>query len=125
MSVIITRQRHILIVEDDGDICLLMEILLQSSDVTIRRAKTLAAAQEALEEDQPDVVVLDNRLPDGFGIDLISTIKKKYPAVKVMMVTGVDHAAQDLALEVGADAFLAKPFTKEQLVQSIRSLLTP
>jgi two-component system OmpR family response regulator len=124
MPVIITRQRHILIVEDDGDICLLMEIILQSSDITIKRAKTLAAAQEALEEDQPDIVLLDNRLPDGFGVDFIPRIKNNYPAVKVVMITGVDHAAQDLALEVGADAFLRKPFTQQQLQQVIRNLLS-
>jgi len=123
MSTLITRQRHILIVEDEGDLCLLLEILLQSSDVKISNARNLADAQAALEEEQPDLVLLDNRLPDGFGVDFISHIKTHYPTVKIIMITGVDLAARDLALEVGADTFLAKPFTQQQLYQSIKSLL--
>jgi two-component system OmpR family response regulator len=57
-----------------------------------------------------------------FGIDFISHIKKNYPAVKIIMISGFDAAAKDVALENGADLFLQKPFNKEQIYQSIVEL---
>ncbi|WPQ66596.1 response regulator [Chitinophaga sancti] len=68
-------------------------------------------------------MLLDNRLPVGFGIDFLSVVKKEHPTVKVIMISGVDAAAQDVALENGADAFLKKPFTKTQLHQAVTELL--
>src|SRR5579862_5609071 len=125
MSTIITRQRHILIVEDEGDMCLLIEIILQSQDVKISHVKNLSEAKAFIEEEEPDLILLDNRLPDGFGVDFIGVIKQNYPNVKIILITGIDLAAQDFALEAGADTFLAKPFNQQQLRQAIRSLLNP
>ena len=69
-------------------------------------------------------MILDNKLPDGFGIDFISFLKKNYPSVKIIMISGFDGSARDVALDNGADIFLEKPFTKDQLYQSIRELLS-
>jgi two-component system, OmpR family, response regulator len=66
---------------------------------------------------------LDNKLPDGLGIDFISYIKENYPSVKIIMISGYAPAAKDVALEKGADLFLEKPFTREQLYSSIKKLL--
>jgi two-component system OmpR family response regulator len=113
----------ILVIEDEGDMRLLLEILLQSKNIELHHVKNLFDAQQFLNKEQPELVLLDNRLPDGYGVDFISYIKKKYPEVKIIMISGVDAAAQDLALEVGADRFLTKPFTKQQLFHSIDSVL--
>jgi DNA-binding response OmpR family regulator len=89
----------------------------------LEHVKNLAAAQEYLAQEQPAVVILDNKLPDGFGIDFISHIKTNYPAIKIIMISGYDSSAEDVALENGADIFLEKPFTKDQLYQSIKGLM--
>src|SRR5688500_6306988 len=110
-----TDLKKVLIVEDEGDMCLLLNILLNGKEMELDHVKTLAAAEEYLQKEQPSVILLDNRLPDGFGIDFISFIKKNYPSIKIIMISGFDGSAKDVALHNGADIFLEKPFTRERL----------
>lgn len=114
--------RQVLIVEDEGDMCLLLNIMLNGK-VDLDHVKNLAAAEEYLQNEKPAVVILDNKLPDGFGIDYISYIKKNYPDIRIIMISGYDGSARDVAMENGADIFLEKPFTKNQLFEAITSLL--
>ena len=117
-----TKTKKILIVEDEGDMCLLLNILLNGKEMELDHVKNLSAAEEYLQTEQPSVIILDNKLPDGFGLDLIPFLKKQYPAIKIIMISGFDAAARDVALESGADVFLQKPFTKDQLWQSVKTL---
>lgn len=117
------KTKKVLIIEDEGDMCLLLNILLNGKEMELEHVKNLSAAQEYLEQHQPAVVILDNKLPDGFGVDFISFIKKNYPAIKIIMISGYDASAEDVALENGADIFLQKPFTRDQLYQSIKGLM--
>jgi DNA-binding response OmpR family regulator len=115
--------KKILVIEDEGDMCLILDLLLNGKQTVVDHVKTIAEAREFLEKEQPSLVLLDNRLPDGFGLDLIGFIKSNYPDIKIIMISGVDLAAGDVALEIGADIFLAKPFTKAQLNESVGHLL--
>jgi len=116
--------RHkILVIEDEGEMCLLLNLILDGQGLAVDHVKTLSAAKDFLEKESPSLVLLDNRLPDGLGVDFISYIKKSFPGVKIIMISGVDPEAADAALEIGADSFLAKPFTKKQLHESIQHLL--
>lgn len=117
------KAKKILIVEDEGDMCLLMNIILNGKETQVDHVKDLAAAEAYLQKEQPAVVLLDNQLPDGFGVDYIPNLKKNYPDVKIIMVSGFDGAAKDVALDNGADTYIQKPFTREQLSQSVKSLL--
>ena len=109
-----------LVVEDNGDMCLLLDIMLNGKDVELDHVKNLLAAREYLKNEQPAVVILDNKLPDGFGVDFVSYIKDKYPGIKVIMISGYDASAEDVALENGADIFLQKPFTLPDRVARVR-----
>jgi two-component system, OmpR family, response regulator len=113
----------VLIIEDEGDMCLLLNILLNGKELELDHVKSIAGAAEYLQNEKPSVVILDNKLPDGFGIDYISDIKKNYPDIKIIMISGYDGSAKDVALENGADIFLEKPFSKDQLYGSIKSVL--
>ena|SRR5688572_19226070 len=117
------QPRKVLIIEDEGDMCLLLNILLNGKEMELDHVKDLSAAQEYLEQETPSVVILDNKLPDGFGIDFIPHIKQKYPAIKIIMISGYDASAEDVALENGADIFLQKPFSRDQLYQAIKRLM--
>jgi two-component system, OmpR family, response regulator len=117
------RLKKVLIIEDEGDMCLLLNIMLNGKDMDLDHVKNLGGAEEYLKNEQPAVVILDNKLPDGFGVDFLNVIKKDYPSIKVIMISGYDASARDVALENGADIFLQKPFTKDQLYQSIMQLL--
>lgn len=118
------KAKKVLIIEDEGDMCLLLNIMLNGKDMELDHVKKLAAAEEYLQKQQPEVVILDNKLPDGFGIDFISHIKSNYPNVRIIMISGFDGSAKDVALENGADTFLEKPFTKNQLYEAIVALMT-
>jgi two-component system OmpR family response regulator len=115
--------KKVLIVEDEGEMCLLLNILLDGKEFELDHVKDLFGAMQYLQKEKPTVVILDNKLPDGFGVDFISFIKKKYPEIKIIMISGFDVSVKDVALENGADVFLEKPFSKDQIYQSIMALL--
>ena len=117
------KAKKVLIVEDEGDMCLLLNILLHGDEMELDHVKSLSGAEAYLLKEQPSVVILDNKLPDGFGVDFITHIKKNYPSIRIIMISGFDGSVKDVALESGADVFLEKPFTRDQLYQSITSLL--
>ena len=114
---------RILVVEDEGDICLLLELLLGGRRMIVDHVHTLTDAKEFIAKEQPSVVLLDNRLPDGLGIDFIGYLKQEYPQIKIIMITGVDGIAEEAVLATGADKFITKPFTQTQLQQSINQVL--
>mgnify|MGYP002778023963 CR=1 FL=1 len=117
------KTKKVLIIEDEGDMCLLLNIMLNGKEMELEHVKNIAAAEEYLKKEAPAVVLLDNKLPDGFGVDFISHIKQNYPHIKIIMISGFDNSVRDVALENGADIFLQKPFTKDQLYQSIKGLM--
>ena len=115
--------QKILIIEDEGEMCLVLNILLSEEDFEMEHVKSLNASDAYLSENTPSLIILDNKLPDGFGIDYISFLKKNYPSIKIIMITGYDASAKDVAMENGADIFLEKPFTRQQFFDAVRSLL--
>jgi two-component system, OmpR family, response regulator len=112
----------VLIVEDEGEMCLLLNILLDEKKLELDYVKDIVSAGEYLQKERPSLVILDNKLPDGFGVDFISYLKKKYPSIKIIMISGF-ASVRDVALENGADAFLEKPFSKNQFYSSINRFL--
>jgi two-component system OmpR family response regulator len=115
--------KKILIIEDEGEMCLLLNILLNDEEMELEHVKTLSAAGEWLANDQPSLIILDNKLPDGYGIDYIGHLKANYPSVKIIMISGFDNSAGDIALANGADFFLGKPFKKQDLYEAIKTLM--
>jgi DNA-binding response OmpR family regulator len=118
-----TALKQVLIIEDEGEMCLLINLLLDGKGMEIEHVKSLSAAVEYLQQHAPDVVLIDNRLPDGYGIDFISSLKKMHPDTKIIMISGIDVSAKDVAIANGADLFLEKPFTRTVLLESIQEVL--
>lgn len=114
--------KKVLVVEDEGEMGLLLNLILSERDFELDYVSNLLSADEYLQKQQPSVIILDNKLPDGFGVDFISYIKKKYPSIKIIMISGF-ASARDVALENGADMFFEKPFSKDQLYNSVDRLL--
>lgn len=112
----------ILVVEDEGQIGLVLNMILSDRNFDLDYVNNLLDAQEYLEKNNPSVVILDNKLPDGFGVDFISYIKKKFPSIKIIMISGFS-TARDVALENGADRFLEKPFSMDNVNEAIDSVL--
>jgi DNA-binding response OmpR family regulator len=103
--------------------CLVLNILLSNEDIEMEHVKNILAAEEYLTKELPSLIILDNKLPDGYGVDYISHLKKRYPSIKIIMITGFDASVKDVAMENGADLFLEKPFTKQEFLAAIKSLL--
>ena len=116
--------RKVLIIEDEGDICLLLNIMLKGKDIDLEHVNSLAKATEYLQKERPSLIMLDNKLPDGLGMDFIQVIKKTYPEIKIVMISGFHPTlTKDIALTNGADIYLEKPFTKDQVFESVDKLL--
>jgi len=112
----------ILVVEDEGQIGLVLNMILSDRHFDLDYVNNLLDAQEYLEKNKPSIVILDNKLPDGFGVDFISYIKRKFPSIKIIMISGFS-TARDVALENGADMFLEKPFSMDAVNEAIDSVL--
>ena len=109
----------ILIVEDEADMRdLLSEILKDTYEVSA--AGTGAALKQKLAGEQPDVVLLDLKLPDADGLDLMPAIKKQWVGTEVIVLTG--NATFDAAVnatKLGAYHFLTKPFETQGLLVTV------
>lgn len=116
------KTKKLLIIEDEGEMCLLLNIYLQRKEMELDHVKTLSAAREYLQQEQPSVIILDNKLPDGMGVDFISYIRHQFPDIKIVMISGYP-TAKDVALNNGAHIFLEKPFTRHDLYHAIMGLL--
>ncbi len=85
---------------------------------------TLDAAQKELNKVTPDILFIDNHLPDGYGVDFISGIKTTHPHMKIVMITAHDtRDDKNNALKQGADYFIGKPFTSNTIIQTLNVLL--
>ena len=117
-----TVAKKVLVVEDDGELGLVLDMILSERKFELDYVNNILSADEYLQKHQPKVIILDNKLPDGFGVDFISYVKKKYPAIKIIMISGFG-SARDVALENGADLFFEKPFSLEEFNEALYSLL--
>ena len=118
-----TKTQKIFIIEDEGEMCLLLNLMLDGKKMELAHVQTIAAAKEYLQKEEPAIIILDNKLPDGLGVDFIGFIRKNHPSVKIVMISGYGASAKDLALEKGADAFLEKPFTRGELYRSVTAFV--
>ena len=93
-------------------------------DLLVREAATCVQALDLAREAYPDLVILDQRLPDGEGLALVAKLKGIDPDLPVVLLTG--HGSVDLAVEalqLGVADFLEKPFKLERLRITVRNLL--
>ncbi|MEN9570801.1 MAG: hypothetical protein RL172_2032 [Bacteroidota bacterium] len=113
-----------LIIDDEIDICFLLGSILRSKNLQVSYVNSLSEAPGALAEHQPQIVFIDNHLPDGLGADFICQLKVSNPAAKVVMITAYDnYSDRAKAFNNGADTFIPKPFTKDMIYQTVDQLV--
>jgi len=116
------RAKKLLVVEDQGETCLVLGLILSDRKFELDYVNNLLDADEYLQKNKPSVIILDNKLPDGFGVDFITYVKKRYPKIKIIMISGFS-TARDVAIENGADVFLEKPFSMDNVNEAIDRVL--
>ena len=119
----------IIIVDDEEGMRDLLKAILEA-DYHIAEADSGAALHQALEKEEPDVVLLDMKLPDANGLSLLPAIKQRWPATEVIILSGTpnDSRAASWAAEAvkgGAFAFLSKSaeFSFPQILDCVSSAL--
>jgi DNA-binding NtrC family response regulator len=110
----------ILVVDDENDLRqLLTAVLGEYYDVS--QASSGAALKKLFPAQPPDVVLLDVKLPDADGLDLLTQIKKRWPETEVILLSG--YGTMSMAIEAGrrgAYNFLTKPFENEKLLADVK-----
>ena len=127
-----TRPARILHVEDELlNRSLFRAVIERAHDVRIRsavvqEAADLGQARAYLAGNDVDIVLLDVRLPDGNGLDLVREIKAREPGLSVVVMSAsVLPNERERATRAGCDAFISKPYSTRDLLDTIRRLLPP
>ena len=114
----------VFILEDDTSICGLIKVALEMNGLEFKAFSTLKSFLDALNKEQPDVALLDIMLPDGSGLDALRFIKEKFPAVSCIMLSALSKEEDKVnGLNLGADDYIAKPFSVLELTARVNARL--
>jgi excisionase family DNA binding protein len=116
----------ILIVDDDARLREFVRVNLEMDGYTVREAASAAEGLAALEEEPPDLILLDVMMPEVDGWEMLRRVRERHgvDSIPVIMFSGkVDERTAETAEERGAQAFIGKPFDPQQLIQSTKQLL--
>ena len=115
------RIKNILIVDDEKDLCWLLTNALQSKGYNVTVAHSLIKAIACLKEKVPHLVLLDLKLPDGNGMDLLPEIKAAAPQAVVIIISayGSEEKRAEAKHQKGVYGFIDKPFTEEKILETI------
>jgi DNA-binding NtrC family response regulator len=111
---------RILIVEDEASMRRILSVLLASNDYDIAEAATIAACRDQLAKRAFDVLITDQRLPDGTGMEVLDLAREADPGMPVIMLTAygtVELAVQ--AMRAGAFDFITKPFDQDTVIAAL------
>ena len=118
--------RRILIVDDEPNIATSLEFLMRGSDYDVQVARNGEEALRLAESFRPDVVLLDVMMPQRSGFDVCRKIREN-PALrdmKIVMLTARGRDVEkDKGLNLGANAYVTKPFSTKELMNTVRGLL--
>jgi two-component system OmpR family response regulator len=115
---------HILIVDDDAEIRSLLSQYLQKNGLRVTAVADGRAMWQALEAGRIDLIVLDLMLPGEDGLTLCRNLRAKSSDIPVIMLTARgEETDRIVGLEMGADDYLAKPFSARELLARIKAIL--
>jgi two-component system KDP operon response regulator KdpE len=117
------QSRQILIVEDDTDTAEIVSALLESAGYTAVTADTGSTALSEINTASPDLVLLDMHLPDMNGLDVLKKVRASSFLPMIVLSGFTQERDKVVALEAGADDYMAKPFSPEELVARVNALL--
>ena len=117
----------VLVVEDDPDQAAIADLRVSMAGYKVRLAANLKELRDELSAGRlPDILLLDIRLPDGDGFDILAALRRHpklalLPVVMLTAVTGKENVRR--GLELGADGYITKPYSKKIVVETIRDVL--
>ena len=116
--------QKILIVEDDPDICDLIEIHLNDIGYDLDRASDGEAGMAKIKQDDYELIILDLMLPKLGGLEVCKQTREINKQIPIVMLTSKSEELDKvLGLELGADDYITKPFSVRELTARVRALL--
>jgi len=113
-----------LIVDDERDVCFLLSNVLKNRNIGTNCVNSIADAKSALLEKNFSIVFLDNRLPDGLGLNFVDEIRRLRPGIKIIMITAHDtRNDSEKAYLGGVDFFIGKPFNREMIYYALERFI--
>src|SRR5262245_49486189 len=113
----------IALVDDDRDVLAVIATMLEAAGYQVVAYFDGPAAANGLKAVQPDLAILDIKMPQMDGIELLQRLRQK-SHVPVIFLTGrLDETDEVIALRIGADDFIRKPFSERMLVERVRTVL--
>ncbi|MDQ1097202.1 MULTISPECIES: sigma-54-dependent transcriptional regulator [Chryseobacterium] len=108
---------NILIIDDEIKLLKLLGMILSQEDFNVKQASTARSAMTMLEQAEYDVVLSDVRLPDAFGVELVKSIKAKYPHLEIILMTAFGNITDAVqAMKNGAYDYLVKGDDNEKII---------
>lgn len=115
---------RLLLVEDEPEMAAMLAATLRGQGIVVDSARSLAVAREAIRSVEHDVVLLDRKLPDGDGLELIPLLRAREAHTPVIVLSALGSTEDRIAgLDTGADDYLPKPFSVEELLARLRAVL--
>lgn len=115
---------RILYVDDHEDSAEMLKLVLADVDYEVESARTVKQALEMVSRLEFDLYVLDKRLPDGSGLELLKQLEELTPGIPSIVYTGdVYEVHREQAMAAGAHAFVCKPDI-EELINTVHSFLS-
>lgn len=128
---------NILVVDDEVEVGEVVRRVLERAGYTVTVTNNATAALDAAAREPPDVVITDVIMPKVHGVQLIMTLRERYPSTRVIAISGggsfgplaykpdaiSTHAYLAAAREAGAEVILTKPFDLTDLLAAVRRLL--
>lgn len=119
----IVMAQLILIVEDEREIAELLATYVRSAGFDVDRAVSVSEAIRFHARQRPDLLLLDIGLPGGDGLDVLTTIRKRFETPVIMVTAVHDDVTKLSSLRIGADDYIVKPFNPNEVIERIRAVL--
>jgi DNA-binding response OmpR family regulator len=116
-------EQSVLVVEDTDEIRELVTTVLRRAGFDVREARSGAACLEEVRRDPPDLIVLDLGLPDADGTEVCRQIRAETQCYVLMLTARTEEVDLLIGLAVGADGYMAKPFSPRELVARVQAML--
>ncbi|MDR1731380.1 MAG: response regulator transcription factor [Synergistaceae bacterium] len=119
----VQKIKHVLVIDDDVDLCALLRDYLQSEGFEFACAHSGNAGLKLLDDHSYDIVILDIMLPEQDGFDVLRKIRNISNVPVVMLSARGDQIDKVVGLEIGADDYICKPFDARELLARLKAVL--
>jgi CheY-like chemotaxis protein len=118
-------RRRILCAESHDDTSLMIKLLLEQEGYEVRSAATVAECLELTAQEHFDLYLLDDRYPDGTGVDLCQRLHRQWPLTPIMFFTAAAYEwNREAGISAGARAYILKPADINGLVETVHQLVS-